>query len=252
MRKINWECLAQITILLVLDSLLFIGLITDKMKYYVHPRIEKYVWFSVIGLALIILSMVPMLFKPKHKNNILSCMILLIPIMTGFALPAASTSSSTSAGMDNVQKVQIQTDTSIVIQPSDREASQFEGNSVPDFITVSDEEYLDWYMDAYTNPAKYDGKTVKLKGFVFRMVEFNKNEFVPARMSMVCCAADLIPYGFICKSDTAAEWKNDQWVYVTAKIKVEYEPHMGMELPVLYATDIIAAEKPEEEFVYPY
>lgn len=46
--------------------------------------------------------------------------------------------------------------------------------------------------------------------------------------------------------------KIDQWVYVTAKIKVEYEPHMKMKMPVLYATEITKAEKPKDELVYPY
>lgn len=294
LRKLNWECLTQVLVLLTLDGLLFTALISDKMKYYVHPRIERYVWFAVAALLIIVFSILPELFKPKHKINIFPCLILIIPIMTGFTLPATPTGTATIQIGNNVSIVAAQAeDKSSSLQENDfskvgdsqsnvssedqlisngsdtseasNDGSQIEDTTTPskvdsqkpfnadaDFITVSDEDYVQWYIDAYTNPEKYDGKTVKIKGIVFKMDDFDKNEFVPARMSMTCCAADLAPYGFMCKSTDVPKWKTDQWVYVTAKIKVEYEPHMEMKLPVLYATEITKAEKPKEELIYLY
>ena len=305
MKKLNWECFIQISVLVVLDILLFTALTTGKMKYYVHPRIEKYVWFAAAALLVIALSMLPRLFRPKHKINILPCIILAIPIMTGFAIPASTAGSAnmqlgggiavasgtlgrnTGGGTQDTSQAapdrtgtqdDLQTGTQNGLQTGGQTAgtdqlqdpAASDGNTPPasqdiiesdaakafnsdsDFITVSDDDFLAWYADAYDNPGKYEGKTIKIKGTVFRMKDFGKDEFVPARMSMVCCAADLAPYGFICKSSSASQWKDNDWVYVTAKIKVEYEKHMDMKAPVLYALDITKAEKPEDEYVYPY
>jgi TIGR03943 family protein len=232
MKRINREVLARITVLLVLTALLIHTLLTDKIKYYVHPRLEKYIWFSAVAILIISLAMLPELFKPKHKVNLLSCLIILIPVATGLLVPVTPTGTAN-----------IQTGTTTA-------KPHYEINS--DFINVSDEDYMKWYTDAFENPQKYNNKRVRIKGIVFRTNDFEKNEFVPARMSMVCCAADLAAYGFICKYEAAGKLKTDQWVYVTAKIKVEYEPHMKKEMPVLYAISVTSAVKPEQELVYPY
>ncbi len=281
MKKLNWECFAQITILLILDGLLFVTLITDRMKYYVHPRIEKYVWLAVAALVLIVLSLLPMLFKPKHKINLLPCIILLVPIMSGFTLDYSAPtgtvgiqSISSSPVQDNQAAEQEQVVSEIsgndTLQSDDTGLGEYEDsqsdpaaltdddtglgtfNAEGDFITVSDDDYARWYMDAYENPKKYEGKTIKLKGLVFRGEGFGTDEFVPARMYMACCAADLSPVGFMCKSSEAGKFKNNEWVYVTAKIKVEYEKNMNATVPVLYAQTIAPAEKPQEELIYLY
>lgn len=277
MKKINWECLAQMAVLFVIDGLLLAMLVTDRLKYYVHPRLEKYVWFAVAGLFFVALSFLPLLFKPRHKLNLLPCVILLIPIMSGFTLQysaptgtAGIQAAAVGSGPDSRAIVQ---DTPVAENstqqadgtgpgenqntPSDSASQnnvilEEDFNAEGDFITISDEDYGKWYMDAYINPQKYNGKTVKLKGTVFRMEGFDKNEFVPARMYMACCAADLSPIGFICKSSQAEKLKDNEWVYVTAKIKVEYEKHMDETTLVLYADTVAPAEKPREELVYLY
>lgn len=232
MRRVNLECLSQILVLLLMDILLFYVFVTGNIKYYVHPRLEKYILFSAAVLPVIALSLLPGLFRPKRRVNLLPCLVLLVPLATGFLIPATST------GIANIQ-----TGSTTAAQPFD---------SSPDFIRVSDEDYMKWYTDACDHPEKYDGKTIKIKGVVFRMDGFAANEFVPARMSMVCCAADMAAYGFICRYDAAPALKNDQWVYVTAKIKVEYELRMKKRMPILYAISVASAVKPDKELVYPY
>ena len=58
-------------------------------------------------------------------------------------------------------------------------------------------------MDAMNDPARYEGKTVKIKGMVFRGKNFPEDEFVPGRFGMVCCADDVTFIGFICRSKQA-------------------------------------------------
>ncbi|AEY67876.1 TIGR03943 family protein [Clostridium sp. BNL1100] len=241
MKKINGEVLVQIIILFLVATLLTHAVITDKIKYYVNIHIVKYIWVSVVGVIIIALSLVPGLFKPKRRNNMLPCIILAIPLLAGTITPAAPVDSSG-----------IKANTGQIQHERDRNLPETQLKNDTDIVNISDDEYLKWYTDACENPDKYDNKTVRVKGTVFRMDGFSRNEFIPARMSMVCCAADLVPYGFICKYRDAEKWKNGEWVYVTAKIKIEYEPHMKKEMPILYGISVTPAQKPENELVYPY
>ncbi|EPR12288.1 TIGR03943 family putative permease subunit [Ruminiclostridium papyrosolvens] len=241
MKKVNGEVLAQITILLLIAALLTYAVITDKIKYYVNIHIVKYIWFSVTGVIIIAISLSPGLFKPKRRNHILPCVILAIPLLAGIITPAVPADSfGIKANIGQIQ------------HGGDRDLSEAHLKNDNDIVYISDEEYLKWYTDACENPDKYNNKTVRVKGAVLRMDGFGSNEFVPARMSMVCCAADLVPYGFMCKYEDAEMLKYGEWVYVTARIKIEYEPHMKKEMPVLYAVSVIPAHKPENELVSPY
>lgn len=117
-------------------------------------------------------------------------------------------------------------------------------------IEISDLDYGLWYMDAMNDPAKYEGKTVKIKGMVYKGRNFPADDFVPGRFGMVCCADDVTFVGFICRSPKAKDLAPESWVTVTAKMATEYYPQYRGDGPVLYAIDIQPAEKPEEELVY--
>ncbi len=231
MKRLNREVLAQITVLFIMAALLLHSVVGGKIKYYVDTHMVKYIWFSAVGVIIIALSLMPALFKPKRRNNILPCVILIVPIMIGIVIPAAPA--------DNAD---IKANTGQILHESDR-------NSI---VNISDDEYLKWYTEAGENPEKYNSKTVRIKGMVFRVEGFGRNEFVPVRMAMVHCAADLVPYGFMCRYEDAEKWENGEWVYVTAQIKVEYETHMKKEMPILYAISVTPAQKPENELIYPY
>ena len=81
-----------------------------------------------------------------------------------------------------------------------------------DIIDIEDIDYGIWYVDMMDNLDKYVDKTVRFKGQVLKSRELNAGFFVPGRMAMM-------------------------------------EVYNGRG-PVLYATEIEAAEKPEQELVY--
>ena len=123
---------------------------------------------------------------------------------------------------------------------------ELKGNTV----VVNDEDFVGWLGEIYENMSLYKGKRIQIKGFVFKSKQLEQNEFVPARLMMTCCVADLQPVGFLCRYNGAAELKQDAWVNVTGVIKiVDYE---GQKTPVIYADSITNADKPKDEYVYPY
>ena len=106
------------------------------------------------------------------------------------------------------------------------------------------------FGDAMDNLKKYVDKTVRFKGQVLKSRELNAGFFVPGRMAMTCCADDTQFIGYICKNPAAKRLRIGSWVTVTAKVKDEFMEVYNGRGPVLYATEIEAAEKPEQELVY--
>ena len=119
-----------------------------------------------------------------------------------------------------------------------------------DTILIEDDDYGLWYMDAADNPRKYDNKVVCFKGMVYKNGKFPDGFFVPGRFAMTCCADDLAFVGFITKYSAAGQFKDKDWVKVTAKVRCEYNPAYKGEGPILYATSVVKDEEPEEKVVY--
>ena len=127
------------------------------------------------------------------------------------------------------------------------------GNSLKlqgDTVVMDDNNFVKWVQEIYNNPSKYEGKKIQVIGFVFRDKQFKPNEFVPARLMMVCCAADLNPIGLLAHYSNASELKQDSWFKFTGKIvKGEYK---GQQTPVIDIESAIKTDKPKNEYVYPY
>ena len=117
-------------------------------------------------------------------------------------------------------------------------------------IEIGDDDYGLWYMDAMDNPDKYKGKTVKFKALVYKGPMFPKDTMVPGRHAMTCCADDIAFIGYMCKGDAVKGFKKQDWVNVTAQVKVEYVPAYKDKGPMLYAQKVEKAEPPKEHLVY--
>ncbi len=121
-------------------------------------------------------------------------------------------------------------------------------------ITVSNDDFGIWLSEIYMDMEKYKGYTVVMTGFVFKDPEIlKKDEFVPARLMMSCCAADLAPVGLVCKYDGASELKEESWVTVEGTLSIVQNEYEGEKYddPQLTITKITSAEA-VEDYVYLY
>ncbi|MFT4104706.1 MAG: TIGR03943 family protein [Lacrimispora sp.] len=121
-------------------------------------------------------------------------------------------------------------------------------------ITVSDDSFGMWLSEIYMNMKKYEGYTITMTGFVFKDPELlNEDEFVPARLIMSCCVADLAPAGMICKYDKVSELENDSWVTVEGTIFIAEYEYEGQKYsdPQIRAEKITPAQE-VEGYVYSY
>ncbi len=119
-----------------------------------------------------------------------------------------------------------------------------------DIIDISPEDYGLWYIDASGDPEKYDGKTVRFLAQVYMGDNLPKGTLVPGRFGMVCCAEDISFLGFLCHYSRTQELQLREWVTVTASVTVEELPQYRGPGPILHASKILPAGKPQEELVY--
>jgi len=119
-----------------------------------------------------------------------------------------------------------------------------------DELTIEDDDYGFFYMDAMENPEKYAGKTVNLNCVFHRPKKYAMNMFVLGRFAMTCCADDIAYLGLLSESNNDVDYEERQWLSVTAKIKVRYVKEYKDMGPVLDIINIKEAERPEDDLVY--
>lgn len=117
-------------------------------------------------------------------------------------------------------------------------------------ITIEDEDYGIWYMDAADDKERYDGKTVKFLGKIMKNRKFPRGYVVPGRNAMTCCENDIRFIGFLCKVPAFDDLKHGDWAEITAKMKYERRREYGGVGPVLYAKSVVKADAPKEDLVY--
>ncbi|MBO4868930.1 MAG: GTPase [Clostridia bacterium] len=112
-------------------------------------------------------------------------------------------------------------------------------------IKVEERDYALLYRDLAENMPQYDGKTVNFSGMVSKYDRLPKGGFIIGRPIMTCCAADIAFSGLFC--ETGAELvQNEQWVNITAKIRVKPCRVYGRKGPVLTLIDVKPAAAPED------
>ena len=115
-----------------------------------------------------------------------------------------------------------------------------------DIIEIAPEDYGIWYIDTMDKPDRYRGKVVEFTAMVLKSPNFPKNYFVPGRMAMTCCEADMTFLGYICKAREARRLETKEWVRVRARIEYEEWPDYQGTGPVLYAETVEPAEPIKE------
>ncbi|MCX4326258.1 MAG: GTPase [Lachnospiraceae bacterium] len=119
-----------------------------------------------------------------------------------------------------------------------------------DIIEIQDDDFGLWYIDMTEHQENYNGKTLRVTGMIQKPPGLPKGFVVFGRFAMTCCADDVQYMGFLCKADSWKEFKNKQYVTVTARMEYKYMKEYGEEGPVFYAEDAEPAQIPKEELVY--
>jgi len=264
LKKFNPQAFLEFLCLMLFSVLTFYLAVSGKYLSYVTPKILPYLYFTSAVMMIWTLLKFPNLFHPQYKLRAMHCLVLLVPILflllphgavnasdvsTGYINDVGLSQSSVSGGgttktAGTAANSDGQSDDSLIKQFGLERAS--DGS-----INVADKLIYPWLSEVYSNKDSYEGVTITIKGFVFRDTStMTENEFVPARLLMYCCTADLAPCGIVCEYDGASALAADSWVTVTGIIHVgEYQ---GEKQPIVTVTSVTPSEKPEDEYVYPW
>lgn len=273
-RNYNIDAAFKVVVLLGFALFFFLTIQSGQVLKYVHPRNVPFIKFAVIAMVLISIFFIPEVFKPQRiKVSSIPLLFFILPLIMAFLLPTQSFNSDYISYGDlklqgnsgNVDNPEIKTEYSeedeynediYIDEYSDAEnkniieSNRNELQLIDETIIMDNDNYVRWIQEIYENIEKYNGKKIQVSGFVFKDEQFEDNEFVSARMMMVCCAADIQPIGFLCRYDNAAELKVDTWIRVYGTIeKGEFN---GNVIPVIEADKVENTEKPEFDYVYPF
>jgi len=153
--------------------------------------------------------------------------------------------------VDNAQAIQVPvSEDGYMSKDSYGNAIELHGyNEETKDIFVSNEEFYPWINEIYNNVDFFVGYHITITGFVFRDEEFmTETQFVPGRLLMTCCAADLMTTGMVCQYEDAANLELDDWVTVEGTIIIGQ--YNGFDEPEIQVIDIKEAS-PVDAYVYP-
>lgn len=113
---------------------------------------------------------------------------------------------------------------------------------------ISSDNYTNVLKTVHENLDEYIGQKISFSGYVYRVYDFNSNQFVLARNMIVTSDKQTLVVGFLCDYNKASDFKDNTWVTITGKItKGDYHG----DIPIIEITDIKQCDKPADEFVNP-
>ncbi|WP_165279962.1 TIGR03943 family putative permease subunit [Paenibacillus protaetiae] len=118
-----------------------------------------------------------------------------------------------------------------------------------DEIVMSDEWFIEKLQAMNTFVDNFQGKTLQIRGFVYRENELAANQLIIGRMAMTHCIADISPYGIIAEADNAASYANDTWLTLTGTIAST--TYHGQKVIKLMIQSAEPADSPDIPYIYP-
>ncbi len=113
---------------------------------------------------------------------------------------------------------------------------------------ISPQNYTNILKQVHEDIDTYVGQKIKFSGFVYRLYDFERENFVLARHMIVSSDFQAVVVGFYCHYDQAVTITDNTWIELEGTItKGDYHG----EIPLIEVTTLRTIERPNEEFVYP-
>ncbi|MDD3726398.1 MAG: TIGR03943 family protein [Candidatus Ratteibacteria bacterium] len=213
---------------------LFFTVATGKLEMYINKRFFP---LTIIGLLVLLALFINKIKRVKKEDtediNIqssLSFIALLFPVLLAVvvrpcSLPGLAASkrgiSQEFAGGNVMEILKTQL--------------EMEGN----YKKLNIKQVL---ILAKEKPEEIDGKAVSVEGFVFKQKD--PERFILVRFLITCCAADATPLGIDVLYSNTRELKQDSWVKVYGKCRIEEDKI------IIMADDVKETQKPSNVYLY--
>ena len=121
-------------------------------------------------------------------------------------------------------------------------------NDKNNIIYLNETNYANILKAANEDIDSYLGLTVNITGYVYRLIDFNDNQFVIARDMKISNTSPSLVVGFLCESKDASQYPDGTWLEIIGKIK---KGKYNEELAILDVTSIKETNRPNNIFVRP-
>lgn len=287
MKKLNiaefcWWLLIGVLVIVIGKVLVF-----DELKFYLHPKMYKFVIGGEILLILLFIYQQSRIFKPSARTFKPGYFLFLIPM---FMLVMAGDASAVIFQNKDINLNSFSpanTNVNLGVQAKDLNPDLDQAGNWGDYDLVEDSVYDRLPADQIDHPdpnaidptdpnaqpilawpqtddpflttlfglnEDEDGQEVVLEGFVFKNEFFAGNQFHVSRMNITCCVADAMLVGMVVETPSAGEFNNNDWVRVKGKTKFQMfkKPFEDKEerILVIEPTSIERMDPLESPYVY--
>ncbi|WP_420490030.1 TIGR03943 family putative permease subunit [Neobacillus vireti] len=211
------------------------------------------------SMFLYLLFIIPITTGFLFSNNVLGSSVAMnrtIKLGSGSQAPRQTkilNNSAKGASSSNTTQTASATNTQSVLDNQPEPLTQKEYDALKNKllkannINIDDNQYVNIMNIIQDNLSAMIGKTVTIKGFVYREKEFMQNQIIVARFGITCCVADASVYGMMAKGDVAALSK-DKWVQITGKIgQTQFNAET---IPVIKISQLSKITAPKQPYVF--
>lgn len=293
--KFHFQQAVRAVILLAFSAMIFNLHATGEITKFINPKyghLSKTV--AILFLLLFVVQCTRIISFPNKKQphdccthhdhgysafnirKLLSYLILITPLITGFLLPAKILDASIAEKKGAIMMLTKQTpriedyitsnetfDESIydehepdaMLMEERQEMTKKEYDLLKQqlaqktTIQMTDNNYTIYYEDINKHPSKFIGKKIQLKGFVLKEESFAQNQLVISRFLITHCVADASIVGFLAEFPEAHTLDEDTWIEAIGTIDVT--TYDGASLPVVRVDNWGNIKAPEQPYLYP-
>ena len=217
---------------------------------------------------------------PMWKNAI-SFLLILVPLLGGFflspsVLDAQMAAKKTGLPLSAKDSSQANRQPPSALQPEEPEAKPESDGGVTEgekygetmqgslsdvyreriekmqalpVIDVTDENFVAMSEVLNLFPEKFKGKTIRLKGFVYKDPMLQNGQIVVARFIITHCVADAGIIGYVSQLGSADRLKPNDWIEVTGKLNLIRL--QDVDLPMIEVKRWKKIDPPKDPYVYP-
>lgn len=224
---------------------------------YLHPKMTFFAVGAMIVFLILGLERLTRLYSSqKERFPPIGYLVFLAPLL--FSLMAGTQAlgaSALSTRLLNTGSLS-QNQGSLQIQRSTRTAAQLlEQTGKDEVLHFEDGLYAELFFDLAENLERYEGRLVRITGFVHRTANLQSDQVFITRLLITCCAADSDPLGVLAEGPMLEGLAENRWLTVEGRIgSTEYRnPYTNSlhTLPLLIISEIAYDTVPAVQYIYP-
>jgi len=126
-------------------------------------------------------------------------------------------------------------------------SSQKSDNSDSKCLELTSDNYTNFLKDCHESIDKYIGTEISVTGYIYKLPDFNDNQFVLARTMLMNSNSQAVVVGILCETASPIEYNSYSWVQIKGTIEKGFYKE---DIPVLKVDEIKQAKTPKDEFVF--